>query len=232
MKQALILTLALSSPVLAQRGRSVDGDTWKVLAERYDTNKDSQITDKEYTRGPGKFLAYDANADGVLTAADFEGSGSMDFSRRMLGRSLRAADGDEDGQVSAEEWQTWLASLGAGENGVVPPEALPPSEGGRRGGFSRGSTSPEHANTDLDRDKDGTVSLADLAIVHALVDLNGDGVLAASELDGRPAREGTPKVGEEAPDFELVLAKDPETQVRLSSFTGKRPVALVFGSYT
>jgi hypothetical protein len=41
----------------------------------------------------------------------------------------------------------------------------------------------------------------------------------------------SPKVGEMAPDFAL---QDPsgEEQVRLSDFRGKRPVALVFGSYT
>jgi len=41
----------------------------------------------------------------------------------------------------------------------------------------------------------------------------------------------SPKVGDVAPDFEL---QDPtgEVQVRLSDFRGKRPVALVFGSYT
>ena len=40
-----------------------------------------------------------------------------------------------------------------------------------------------------------------------------------------------PKVGEMAPDFTL---EDPngETAVRLSEFRGKRPVALMFGSYT
>lgn len=41
----------------------------------------------------------------------------------------------------------------------------------------------------------------------------------------------SPKVGDMAPDFEL---QDPEgnVSVRLSDFRGKRPVALVFGSYT
>ncbi len=41
----------------------------------------------------------------------------------------------------------------------------------------------------------------------------------------------SPKVGEIAPDFAL---QDPSgsVQVRLSDFRGKRPVALVFGSYT
>jgi hypothetical protein len=41
----------------------------------------------------------------------------------------------------------------------------------------------------------------------------------------------SPKLGDLAPDFEL---QDPEgnVRVRLSDFRGKRPVALVFGSYT
>ena len=40
-----------------------------------------------------------------------------------------------------------------------------------------------------------------------------------------------PKIGDLAPDFEL---QDPDgrVQVRLSDFRGKRPVVLVFGSYT
>lgn len=46
------------------------------------------------------------------------------------------------------------------------------------------------------------------------------------------ARETTaPAVGDEAPDFDLPLCGSP-ARVRLSSFRGKRPVALIFGSYT
>lgn len=52
------------------------------------------------------------------------------------------------------------------------------------------------------------------------------------ELDWQLANDiEAPKVGEMAPDFEL---QDPAgaTAVRLSDFRGKRPVALIFGSYT
>jgi hypothetical protein len=44
-------------------------------------------------------------------------------------------------------------------------------------------------------------------------------------------RAGTLAVGDVAPDFELPTL-DGATRVRLSSFRGKRPVVLVFGSYT
>ncbi len=46
------------------------------------------------------------------------------------------------------------------------------------------------------------------------------------EFDAR-----APKVGEIAPDFELSDING-ENPVRLSEFWGKKPVALVFGSYT
>jgi peroxiredoxin len=40
-----------------------------------------------------------------------------------------------------------------------------------------------------------------------------------------------PKAGDEAPDFELwdITGENP---VRLSDFRGKKPVALIFGSFT
>ena len=40
-----------------------------------------------------------------------------------------------------------------------------------------------------------------------------------------------PKVGDEAPDFELCDIHG-ENPVRLSDFQGDKPVALVFGSFT
>ncbi len=47
------------------------------------------------------------------------------------------------------------------------------------------------------------------------------------------AREArAPAVSTSAPDFELPLLDDRSRTVRLSNFRGKRPVALIFGSYT
>ena len=40
-----------------------------------------------------------------------------------------------------------------------------------------------------------------------------------------------PKVGDRAPDFEL-WDVDGQNPVRLSDFKGRRPVALIFGSFT
>ncbi len=45
------------------------------------------------------------------------------------------------------------------------------------------------------------------------------------------AREGNLNVGDEAPDFSLETY-DKKSRVQLSDFRGKKPVVLVFGSYT
>jgi hypothetical protein len=45
------------------------------------------------------------------------------------------------------------------------------------------------------------------------------------------ARSGDLQPGDVAPDFNL-LSKEGSGRVRLTSFQGKRPVVLVFGSYT
>ena len=45
------------------------------------------------------------------------------------------------------------------------------------------------------------------------------------------ARAGTIRVGDTAPDFQLSTL-DHKNEIQLSSFRGKQPVVLVFGSYT
>jgi hypothetical protein len=60
-------------------------------------------------------------------------------------------------------------------------------------------------------------------------------LLAAPSFGGTPPRdrpsEGSLKVGDLAPDFEL-KPLDGKATVKLSSFRDRKPVALVFGSYT
>ncbi len=216
-----LLAALLTTPALAQRdGNEDEGEyIWNVLAARYDADGDGRITAEEYPRGKAKFTAYDADTDGVLTQVDFEGVGGMNFARMALGRAIEGSDLDESGDVEGEEWEAWVSELGADQDGVIPEGAVTAPEGGR----GRGAN--------LDRDGDGKLELSDLALVFALVDTNGDGDLDPRELAGRPSQVGA-KVGGKAPDFELNFAKEPERKVRLSSFAGDRPVALVFGSYT
>ena len=84
-----------------------------------------------------------------------------------------------------------------------------------------------------DANRDGRIAHAELAGAFAALAVDGDTL----RLPQRPARrapagaESGVGVGVEAPDFEL-LPPSGKGAVRLSSFRGKQPVALVFGSYT
>ena len=49
---------------------------------------------------------------------------------------------------------------------------------------------------------------------------------------GNQGRGEVAQMGEKAPDFELPMVKNPKKTIKLSSFAGKKPVALIFGSYT
>ena len=55
-----------------------------------------------------------------------------------------------------------------------------------------------------------------------------------AEAQGGRREDKAPKEGAEAPDFELFNLEDAkqEKPVKLSDFEGKKPVVLVFGSYT
>jgi hypothetical protein len=75
----------------------------------------------------------------------------------------------------------------------------------------------------LDRDGNGVVEAADFTAPRARQRPQPAGA-------DRPAK--LPKVGDDAPDFELPMLGMKDTKVKLSSFRGDRPVALIFGSYT
>ena len=114
-----------------------------------------------------------------------------------------------------------------------------------------------HMAAKYDADGDGRITRKEYTRDEAHwknLDVDGNGVVDRAEFEGRGWTRGArggkppaaPKKGQEAPDFKLELlpppalkaldkdqqeAKKPEL-VQLSSFRGKRPVALIFGSYT
>ena len=100
-----------------------------------------------------------------------------------------------------------------------------------------------------DKDMDGELTEDEYdrgAETFARLDRNDDGVLTRADWDnvrgpfgaGEGQRPGdglvgqAPEEGEQAPDFELPYVTEPTETIRLSSFAGKKPVALIFGSYT
>jgi hypothetical protein len=74
------------------------------------------------------------------------------------------------------------------------------------------------------------VAAAVLALLIAGIAFTG--MLSRGYSQGRQAaNEGSPGVGDDAPDFTLKTL-DGSAAVTLSSYKGECPVALIFGSYT
>ena len=98
-----------------------------------------------------------------------------------------------------------------------------------------------HLAKKYDKNRDGQLSQDEYgrgAETFARLDRNRDGVLTSDdwhvpgEYPEFKSRHIAPKKGDRAPDFELSYVRAPDKVARLSSFAGKKPVALVFGSCT
>ena len=120
----------------------------------------------------------------------------------------------------------------------------------RQRGKQRGKRGPDVFKflvEKYDKDKDGKLSREEYdrsAENFSRFDTNKDGELTAEDWSGgaggkqpggRRQRHGNtaaPKVGDQAPDFTLTYINDQSKTVQLSSFSGSKPVALLFGSCT
>jgi len=87
----------------------------------------------------------------------------------------------------------------------------------------------------MDLNKDKWISIDEYNKFFANLDQNKDGFVNQKEITDfvkkKQQDESGPDVGQEAPDFELRTLEG-DGAVKLSDFRGKKPVVLVFGSYT
>jgi hypothetical protein len=87
----------------------------------------------------------------------------------------------------------------------------------------------------IDLNEDKWISIEEYNKFFANLDQNKDGFVNEKEITDfmkkKQEDESGPPVGEEAPDFELRTLEG-DRVVKLSDFRGKKPVVLVFGSYT
>ena len=222
--------IALALPGAAQQacgGRVKLETIFDRLIQLHDKDKDGKITKKEFKRSDKAFGNHDRNSDGVISQADYpRGRFWNGFGVGIA----RRADANKNSSVTMAEWKKFLAILDADEDGVMTmkefmrmaPEVSP---------------KPGIMNLMFDLDGDGTIEAEDFMTLFKDLDLDDNGVLDGKDLK-RPRFLGprpngpAPRRGEMAPDFELALADKPKQTVKLSSFRGKKPVALIFGSYT
>ncbi len=87
----------------------------------------------------------------------------------------------------------------------------------------------------IDLNEDKWISIDEYNKFFADLDQNKDGFVNEKEITDfmkkKQEDESGPAVGEEAPDFELRTLEG-DGVVKLSDFREKKPVVLVFGSYT
>jgi Ca2+-binding EF-hand superfamily protein len=178
---------------------------WNWLRSRYDKNKDGIITRKEFPGSATWFDRLDRDGDGELTAADFDFSEQSPLVRqeRMANMLLRRFDGDDDGTITLEEWQKAFRRAASGKKALTRRDL-------QRMLF------PPQPKMPRKQGSDGP---------SLVVALKG---FVTGELGS--LFEG-PSLGAPAPNFRLPT-QDGEEMISLEDFRGKKPVVLVFGSFT
>lgn len=239
-------------------GRQVRGGgaaVWKTLVEKYDKNRDGEITKEEHGRTEASFRSLDRNRDGVLSEDDFSsggrrgagrgrrgGRGNFDPSRMIGGMLARPADKNGDQKTTKKEFDALVKATDADGDLILTADELADAldSGGNRRGRGLSRMLPRMLDR-LDADGDGDVQVKEILGLFAKLDLDRNGALEGDELGrrrgrgnrgGRRGSGNAPKVGSAAPDFELPMLAEKKKAVKLSSFAGQKPVALIFGSYT
>lgn len=201
-----------------QDGAGPGGPGREALIERLraaDKNNDQQVSLEEFNAAfpdapEDAFKRRDRNADGVLSRADLPEGGPEGRRQGPPIERIRAADKNEDGQVTREEWnaefphapEPLFDRIDRNGDGVLTPEDAPqgrpgPPEGkgpaGARPDKPRQGTDPAARLRKADTNNDGQVTAEEFktAFPNAeegrfqKLDRNQDGVLSEADR-GRP----------------------------------------------
>lgn len=204
---------------------------WAALAATYDQNHDGRIEPSEYGRDPATFARLDRDHDGSVTRADFEKDLVLPADL-VLPMMLNKLAGERDAE-SVEIAAALEAMVRLDKNGDGRIDRAEFEAGGTA--YMPGVDTFATFLSGMDADHDGLLSRTEIASWMARRDSDHDGKLARRERigEGPAPAEGfiRPRDREKAPDFTAApLAGG--APVTLASLVGKRPVALVFGSFT
>jgi hypothetical protein len=179
--------------------------SWKWLADHYDADHDGVITLKEFGGSTDDFLRLDRDHNGVLTADDFDWSEKSPYMRKvMMTQSwFRMIDRNSNGRVSRDEWESFFNKM-AKDRDYITPDDL------------RDALFPAQPYQKPGKDPGGPPPLLLLSGL-----LQGE---LGSLFPG-------PSLNQEAPAFTL-QREDGKGTIALADFLGKKPIVLVFGSFT
>jgi alkyl hydroperoxide reductase subunit AhpC len=177
---------------------------WAATRKRFDRDGDGKVARSEFPGEEADFTRLDRNHDKVLTAADFDFSGSA-IAATPGAMVFMRADADGNGKVTPEEMNAFFKASDSGGEGFLSlsdlQEAFAPPPAAR-------SSAPAGA---------GRPTKAML--------VRG---LFRQEIG---SLQPGPKVDESAPDFTL-KTNDGKAEITLSRLLGPKPVVLIFGSFT
>ena len=179
--------------------------TWPWLSSRLDSDHDGSITRAEFERIGKPFLArLDRDHSGAITAEDLDWSENSEYlKRRRPARELSLRlDSNSNGRITEQEWAALYQGL-AGNKGFMTSEDL-------ADWLTRSSS------TDV-------IPASDMPTRWTLL----KGVISG---DLGSLQEG-PEADSLAPDFTLDTYDRRQT-ISLAQFKGKKPVVLIFGSFT
>jgi Ca2+-binding EF-hand superfamily protein len=191
-----------------------------------------QFKKKNFDRA-AMFEKLDANRDGFLQRDELPERARERFEQ---------IDANRDGKLSREEFVRFAggAPLAAGQSPEGAPDVLfKLLDANNDGKLSKDELqNAARLLEKLDTNKDGVIDQADLKAYAQRPDSKG----VPKKQGGRPGEVVTPaakgerqkdtlKVGDPAPDFTLPDLKGTR-EITLSSFKGKKPVVLIFASYT
>lgn len=181
---------------------------WKWLAARFDADGNGFITPAEFKGGGKFFQVLDRDRDGVISREDLDWSQNAAWVRSdaLALRFFRAIDANGNGRISEKEWLAMFQKLAKDKDHVNAEDlrdAFVASD--RRGGAKGSGAKGKRAFKEN--------------WLRCLVE--GD---LGSPFEG-------PRPGDIAPDFTLPTP-DGKKRITLSDYRGKKPVVLIFGSFT
>ncbi|HMQ22911.1 MAG TPA: hypothetical protein PKE00_10510 [Planctomycetota bacterium] len=234
---AIAALTTFSSPLQAQRRSATE--LWDFFAARHDKNNDGVISVDEYGRGEARFRDLDVDGDGKLTSKDF----ARTPARRRGAQRPQARLRGSQAPSATEQRPHWVRAFFAADEAGKSDGLSDGKSDGTADGIVKRAEWDAYCASKLNGgaivvDGIGSMDIAEAKAVFARFDTDRNGELVGHELEVLSTRQAALAEGDVAPDFTLPYvgkvkaSEGGKATLRLSSFRGKRPVALIFGSYT